>query len=259
MDQVALDKPIAVMPLHDPDGLLLPHLQIVTPQLKSLFSQAVVSVPRLTRERHPEQMAWLAAEPFFCVLHHADDPPVGMDFAMLYRFAAATCPPSAILHLCYPDRVAYALQSEHAAAFCHSIQSITPEDTPFIFHRSAAAWATHPQNYYDMEQMVTRTGELLLNQTFDFAWCHLVVQAQQLRGAAAAAKNPDISMVAELILALREHLTTREVDWLAWEDPFILGQDHTTLKQVREQSQAETLKRLRYVIPMLQLLQNLSL
>ncbi len=63
-------------------------------------------------------------------------------------------------------------------------------------------------------------------------------------------------MVAEMVLPLIGETRTQEVDWLAWEDPFILSRDPQQLKEEREHSQQEMRKRLAYVIPMLQLLYN---
>ena len=71
-------------------------------------------------------------------------------------------------------------------------------------------------------------------------------------------KNPDLSMVAEMIFYLQDKIQTRDVDWLAWEDPFILARDAAGLKQERENSLEETHKRLSYVLPMIQTLTRLS-
>ena len=49
-------------------------------------------------------------------------------------------------------------------------------------------------------------------------------------------------------------IRTKDVDWLAWEDPFLTGRDACQLKREREESLQETRKRLAYVIPMLQIL-----
>jgi len=72
-------------------------------------------------------------------------------------------------------------------------------------------------------------------------------------------RNPDLSMVAEMIFYMKDTIKTRDVDWLAWEDPFILNQDADELKLEREQSLAETNKRLGYVLPMLETLTRLSM
>jgi hypothetical protein len=70
--------------------------------------------------------------------------------------------------------------------------------------------------------------------------------------------HPGLSMVAEMILHLQHHVHTREVDWLVWEDPFILGRDPAELKQERENSIDETEKRLSYVLPMVEALVRFS-
>jgi hypothetical protein len=67
-----------------------------------------------------------------------------------------------------------------------------------------------------------------------------------------------LSMVAEMIFYLQDDLHTRDVDWLAWEDPFILSRDAAELKREREKSLEETQKRLSYVLPMLETLIRLS-
>ena len=66
-------------------------------------------------------------------------------------------------------------------------------------------------------------------------------------------------MVAEMILHVQADVKTREVDWLAWEDPFILGRDAGELKREREDSLAETQKRLSYVLPMVELLTKFAM
>jgi hypothetical protein len=65
-------------------------------------------------------------------------------------------------------------------------------------------------------------------------------------------------MVAEMIYYLQENIHTREVDWLAWEDPFILARDPAELKHERENSNQETQKRLAYVLPMVEMLVKFS-
>jgi hypothetical protein len=53
---------------------------------------------------------------------------------------------------------------------------------------------------------------------------------------------------------VKDSAQTKDVDWLAWEDPFIYARDPQQMKTEREQSGQEIRKRLAYVIPMLQLL-----
>ncbi len=240
--------------MHDPNGLFFPHLKTITPTLKELIERAFISIPLETNQNQREYVEWSKSDKFFRMLEHEDAVSVEDDFLALFAFAARSCPANQLLHLCFIDRVAYALQSDHREQFIADIKSLKAEHTPLIFQRSAKAWETHPRNYRELEQMVTRTGEFLFGKTLDFCWCHLVVQAEQLLEILPRAKSRDLSVVAKLVLELKDVVQTKNVDWLAWEDPFILRRDARELKQEREQSPAETHKRLSYVIPMLQLL-----
>jgi hypothetical protein len=71
-------------------------------------------------------------------------------------------------------------------------------------------------------------------------------------------KNPDLSMVAEMIFYIQGDVQTRDVDWLSWEDPFLLNRDAAELKQERENSLEEFRKRLGYVRPMIETLTRLA-
>jgi hypothetical protein len=247
-------QPAIVMPMHDPQGLIFPHIKAVTPLLKTIFAQAFVSVPASTKKAQPAHVDWLETEGFFQVLHHEDELPVGDTFSALYTGAAITCNRQQVLHLCFPDRVAFALHTEHRDSFIADMRTTTLEQTPLIFQRSEAAWNTHPRNYRQIEQMVTTVGQILFQKTLDFAWCHFAIRVGQAREILPQIKAHDLSLEAEIVLLLKDIVQTREVDWLAWEDPFIFGSEPEPLRREREQSAEETRKRLSYVLPMLQLL-----
>ena len=249
--------PAIVLPLPDPEGIFLPHLKQITPLLKTTFAQAIVNLPPSTRCIQPEAVYQIEADPFF-LCGEFPESPVGDHFRALYSLAAQHCPPAQVLHLCYIDRLAFALQTHFYQSFLADVQAVTQEQTPLIFQRSAAAWDTHPRNYRDIESMVTRVGEWLFHKTLDFAWCHLAVQAGQLANVLPRTHQHDLSMVAEIVLQMLEQANTKEVDWLAWEDPFILGCDPPTLKTERENDPSETRKRLAYALPMLKILHQYS-
>lgn len=251
-------KPALVMPYHDPEGVMFPHLEAILPQLKSLFQNAILGVTPITLMAQPAAIRKLEADPFFDIFHHEPDLGVGEQFHALYTHAATVSNPLQALHLCFGDRLAFVLQSEHREAFLHDIQSITAADLPLLFARSEAAWQTHPQNYRDLEGMATRVGEWLFGKTLDFAWRHLVLQAGALAEILPTVGNPDISMLCEITLRVRATVTLKPVDWLAWEDPFFAGCDPTALKAQRESSLLETQKRLAYILPKLRLLVRAS-
>jgi len=240
--------------MHDPEGRLFPHLQTFTPLLKTLFDQVYISIPEETRALQAEYAAWIDQDAFFQVTEIPPGVPVGDHFHILYQAAAQSAPARQILHLCYIDRVAFALGGLFKDQFISDIQSIGESVVPLIFHRSLSAWETHPRNYYEIEHMATRAGEMVFGKTLDFGWCHLVVQAGDLLTALQQSHNHDLSMVAELVVALENRLHTQDVDWLAWEDPFILGCNAVGLKHEREGSLAEVHKRLSYIVPILDLI-----
>ncbi|MEZ4865162.1 MAG: hypothetical protein R3C14_27850 [Caldilineaceae bacterium] len=243
-----------VMPMHDPTGLYFPHLIAIMPLLKQCFARALISIPPGTRQ---QQAAWVEccrADDFFQVLDLDAGLAVGDEFVQLYAHAAATCAPETLLHLCFIDRVAFALQSDYRARFMADLQAVTTADAPLIFLRSAAAWATHPRNYAAIEGMLIAVTEGYFRKTLDPAWCHLVAPAGQLQAILPQVQHHDLRICTELVLLLQATIQTKEVDWLAWEDPFLLGRDAAQLRLEREQSVAETQKRLGYVLPMLQLI-----
>lgn len=237
---------ILVMPMHDPKGLMFPHMERITPGLKEVFHSAVISITPGERR--------LLADPFFRPLTLAANLPVGEHFKALYQHAAETCPPEAALHLCFPDRLAFALEGEFRHSFLASVGGLRREGLPLIFQRSSAAWATHPRNYREIEGMVSTVGEWVFGRFLDFGWCHLVVEAGPLRKILPAVQHTDLSMVAEIVVLLVQEIKTEDVDWLAWEDPFILERPAEAYRREREASLEETRKRLAYALPMMELL-----
>jgi hypothetical protein len=250
-------RPALAFPYTDPDRTMLPHLRSILPDLKSHFDHAYVCSPPSSLQLL-RQNDLILADDFFTVYPVDSNSLIRERFAYLYQRAANEADPQQILHLCYPDRVAFALNGGHREAFLVDVVSLTPDDLPLIFQRSQHAWETHPQNYRQLEGIVTAVGRNLFGKELDYGWCHIVVQAEQLREVMPLVRNPDLSMVAEMIFYMQDTVKTRDVDWLAWEDPFILGRDAAELKREREQSLEETNKRLKYVLPMIETLTRLS-
>ena len=250
-------KPALAFPLNDPDGTMFSHVESILPDLKAHFEHAYVSPPPST-QKHAADIRRLQADDFFTVFLVDRELQIGEDFAYLYRQAADAAPPQQILHLCYLDRFSFAIEGEYRDAFFEDIDSLTDADVPVVFQRSDLAWETHPCNYRQLEGIVTVVGNNLFGRELDYAWCHIAVQARQLQKIMPKVKNPDLSMVAEMIFYMQDQIKNRDVDWLAWEDPFILSRDAEELKRERENSLEETNKRLRYVLPMIETLTRLS-
>jgi hypothetical protein len=250
-------KPALAFPFNDPDGKMFPYLQVILPDLKEHFSRAYICPPLSTLER-TENMHRLQADDFFTIFPIDRELLIGEHFAYLYRRTAESAHPDQIIHLCYLDRLAFALEGEYKDRFLADIDSLSSQDVPLIFQRSQGAWETHPQNYRELEGIVTTVGRNLFGKELDYAWCHIAVQAGQLREIMSLVRNLDLSMVAEMIFYLQDNIKTRDVDWLAWEDPFVLSRKANELKRERENSLGETKKRLNYVLPMIETLTRLS-
>lgn len=246
-------KPSLSFPYHDPTARLFPHLQAILPDLKTHFGRAYICPsPETLQQAHI--LAALEAEPFFTIFP-ADRPMrVGEHFKHTYLNTALAAEPDEIIHLAYIDRLSFALEGIHHQQFLADVDALTLADVPLLFHRSPRAWDTHPQNYARLEGFVTRVGEQLFGKTLDYGWCHSVVRAGELREVMPKATHPDISIVAEMVLHMQHHIHTREVDWLAWEDPFIFNRDAAELKAERKSSPREYEYRLAYCLPMVQAL-----
>ena len=250
-------RPALAFPFSDPDGTMFQHLQAILPHLKAHFECAYICPPLSTQKR-VEHIQQLHTDDFFTIFPAEREMQIGEHFAYLYQRAGHAAPPEQILHLCYLDRLAFALKGEYRELFLSDVDSIADNNVPLIFQRSQKAWDTHPQNYHDLEGIVTTVGRTLFGRDLDYAWCHIALSAGDLREIMPLVKNPDLSMVAEMIFYLQDHIQTRDVDWLAWEDPFVLSRDPIELKHERENSIAETRKRLSYILPMIDTLTRLS-
>jgi hypothetical protein len=250
-------QPALAFPFNDPDGTMFHHLQAILPDLKGHFERAYLCPP-LATQGHLDHMRSLQADAFFTIFPVEREMPVGEHFAYLYQRAAETAHPEQMIHLCYLDRLAFALEGNYRNSFLADIDSLSVSDAPLIFQRSQLAWETHPKNYREIEGIVTTVGRSLFGKELDYAWCHIVVSARQLREIIPLVKNPDLSMVAEMIFYLQSDIHIRDVDWLAWEDPFIFSREASGLKRERESSLDETRKRLKYVLPMIETLTRLS-
>jgi hypothetical protein len=244
-----MTRPSLAFPYHDPDGSFFPHLQAILPDLKTHFRRAYICPP-LGTQKNTDIMNYLAADDFFTIIPLDHEVRIGEHFTHLYLNAAQLADPDEILHLAYVDRLSFALETSHRDQFLAEVDSLSLDNLPLIFHRSTAAWATHPQNYARLEGFVTKIGENLFGKTLDYGWCHLVVRAGELREVMSRVTHSGLSMVAEMILLLQHHIHTREVDWLAWEDPFHEMCDAAELKAERESSIDEYEKRLSYCLPM---------
>src|SRR6266540_2787266 len=143
-------KPAIAFPFNDPDETMFHHLQIILPDLKEHFDRAYIAPPLSTLQQI-EYIEKLQSDDFFAIFPVDREMQIGEHFAYLYQRAAEAANPEQIVHLCYLDRMAFALEGEYRISFLADIDSLTVNDVPLIFQRSQLAWDTHPQNYRELE------------------------------------------------------------------------------------------------------------
>ena len=252
-DAVASSSPASgsmsslVFPFHDPKNIEAKFLKQILPILKDNFDNAFVSITPKTISENPESVDFLQTDSFFITNTNPVDSLTGDHFVAGYRNAVEHSSPDQILHLCNSDRIAFALQY-YSDDFLTDLKKINLDSSPTQFLRSPKAWSTHPQNYFNAETLATKTGEILFNKTLDYTWCHLSLTARQLQEKLPLLTAKDYVVTTQLIVALKDIVITKEVDWLSWEDPYIFGKDLKTYKIERENDPDETKRRMTNVI-----------
>jgi hypothetical protein len=244
--------PAMVLPYHDPDAILFPHLQSIRDVLDRYYSRAFISVSPRTELNQPGILNLLQSDPFFVVNVNAAESIVGHHYLAGMRSALANSEPDQVLHICDIDRVAFAMHTEHRRAFLADLEAVQGVTTPLLFQRSVWAWQTYPMNYREIESWTIRAGEMLLGRWIDFAWSYFVTPARILAEALPHVRYRDFRILVEIVLHVLDVLETRDVDWLAWEDPYILGINASVLRASREADPEETRKRLRGLTPLMQ-------
>lgn len=242
-----------VFPLHDPKNIETPFIKQLLPTLKTKFRKVFVSVTYKTEIENPSAVEFLKCDNLFSINFNENLSLPGDHHRTGFENAVKNSEPGEILHLCYPDRLVYAI-SLFEEQYFSDLSEAEQSSNPTLFLRSKKAWETHPTTYYALEKTLSDLGNTLFNQFIDFAWCHLTLTADKLKQALPAVTAHDFVATAQLALFLRKSLNTKSVDWLSWEDPFILNKNAEELKLEREQSSEDIEKRLAYVTPAMKFL-----
>jgi hypothetical protein len=148
-------RPALAFPFNDPDGTMFHHLQTILPDLKRHFERAYLWTP-LSTWQHVDHMRQLQSDDFFAIPPIAREMQIGEHFAYLYQRAADLAPPDQIIHLCYLDRLAFALEGKYRDAFLADVDALSAGDIPIIFQRSEVAWETHPQTIATLKGLCHR-------------------------------------------------------------------------------------------------------
>lgn len=246
-----MDKPMICFPVHDLNGRILNLLEKITPDLKKYFSKTIISFSPQTLKVQEGRLKTFSADTFFHLSPTEDGFQIGNQMFSLFDTAVKNYPASELLHICASDRLIFALLTKHKTTFLKDVKWAQNQKNSIIFTRSKKAWNTHPKNYYAIEGMISYVGETLFGKRIDFCWCHGTIRIGLLKKILPKIKSSDWTIVCKYALELKDLLISKDVNWLSWEDPFILNKDPKELKKQRENDTKEVEKRLSYAIPMI--------
>ncbi len=246
---------IVAMPIHDIDGVLTEEILERVSILKMIFRKAVVSITPATEEKNPDLVKKLKKHSFFKVILNKKGTRFGDHYLAAFKGAVKTAQKGEIVHFCNQDRLIFIIDN-YLDIFKKDLKS----KKTTIFQRSDKAWQSHPINYQAIESMATDLGFKLFGKKFDFFWCSFSMSRENLGKINNLVKDyrEDYLICAEMILLNFKNLTIKEVDWLAWEDPYIFHKDANKYKKERESDEKEVEKRLAYVIPTIKYLLGLK-
>jgi hypothetical protein len=236
-----------VFSIHDASGIIFDLVEKITPTLQEIFNRAVVSITPKTEESQELRVEKMGRDGFFELCKNEAGTLAGDHYMKATRTALERSEKGEIIHICTPDRLALAIM-KHKKDFLKDMEEERKEEKPILYERSDFAWSTHPKNYYAIESMATTLGKILYGKELDFFWCDLAVRAETLKKIAEKVKTPDFRILAELIFPIKDDLVVKKVDWLEWEDPFVLGKESAGFKKEREESVEENQKRMKYVM-----------
>jgi len=235
------------LPYYDPRGI---HNRVFRRQLdtlQSLFNHIFIAEIWPTARDNAGFVAYLADRGCH-VSAGAPSAPFGEPALEALRRAAEDDGSSESIFYGFLDRLLFALESpwrqellsdvpRHAGAPC------------VVFQRSAAASASHPDNYRESEQMVSRMLEWLCGRAIELSPGAFILSRQTARVLASQSTCQTPAIWGEwVLLALKNGIPidTPAVDWLAWEDPFWEQADPAQLKRARQESRDETIKRIQW-------------
>ena len=246
---------IVAMPIHDVDGELTEKILERSLILKMIFRKAVVSITPVTEEKNPDLVKKLKKNTFFEVILNKEGTHFGDHYLAAFKGAVKTAKKGEIIHFCNQDRLIFIIDN-----YLDTFKKDLKGKKTTIFQRSDKAWQSHPINYRATESMATDLGFKLFGKKFDFFWCSFSMSKENLAKTNSLVKDyrDDYLICAEMILLNFKKITIKEVDWLAWEDPYIFHKDADKFKKEKESDEKEGEKRLAYVIPTIKYLLNLK-
>jgi len=241
---------ILTFPYYDPGGKHNKAFQRQLETLKSTFDAVCVSAIPPTSEDNAEFVQWLE-EQGCIVFYNASNTPFGDHSRAALRLATEQAQSQQPIFFGFLGRILFALETEWRTSFLQDIKAHQVSEF-LIFERSRAAWDTHPSNYREIEQMVSRMFEFLCGKFIELMPCALILSCSVANTVLSQSISPSYEVWAEwTLLAMKNSVptTTKKVDWLAYQHPYWEQIEPDILKLEREASREETIKRIKMNMP----------
>lgn len=243
---------IFAFPYHDPEGQYNKVFKNNLGLLKEIFSKIVVSVSPKTAKLNGSFVEYLKTNGLL-VANNSEKSVVGDHFRGALKIALDGS--SEDIFYGFIDRVLFILESPKKQFFINDLKKCSKFDM-VIFERSNKAWESHPKNYRQMEDIVSRVGKLVIGKYVELNPCAMVFNSKTAQILLDNSICELWEVLGEWVLiSLREKLNNKfcYVDWLEWEDPFWENTDPIKLKLLKEKNSEETLKRIKSNLPFLNL------
>jgi hypothetical protein len=245
--RILVKRMILTIPYYDPSGRYGEAVQQRFGMLKSVFSEICLSAISPTYENNADLMQRLEQQGCH-IVKNLPGASVGSQSREALRLAASFGQP---IFFGFLDRLLLALEVNWRDTFIRDVRAC--EDAGYrVFERSQSAWETHPGNYREIEQMVSRMFEWLWGEYIELMPCAFILSHTVAGSILSQSVSPGYEIWAEwMLLAMKEGIaiTTKQVDWLPYQHPYWEGIAPEAMRREREQSQAETLKRIRMNMP----------
>lgn len=242
---------ILTFPYYDPSGK---HNQVFQRQLETLrstFDAICVSVVAPTVEDNAEFVDWLEKQGCI-VCYNAPNTSAGVHARAALQLAAEEAAQAQQpIFFGFLSRLLFTLESEWRMSFLEEIKADQASEF-LIFERSRSAWDTHPSNYCEIEQMLSRMFDLLCGKFIELMPSALLLSCSAANTILSQSISPAYEVWAEwTLLAMKNGIpiTTKKVNWLVYQHPYWEQVEPDVLKREREASREETVKRIKMNIP----------
>jgi hypothetical protein len=236
---------ILAFPYYDPGGKYNQAFQRQLAALKSSFDGICISVVPPTSRDNAAFVQYLE-EQGCSVYSSAPNTLHGLHSREALRLALEHAQAQQSIFFGFLDRILFALETGWGTSFLQDLR--TYQATKFVlFERSHAAWNTHPANFREIEQMVSRMFEFLHGQFIELMPCAFILSYPVASVILSQSVSASTDVWGEwVLLAMKNQIpiTTQKVDWLAWKDPYWEHVEPDTLKHSRETGRDETIKRI---------------